>query len=223
MIQRFIAPLPLLLIACVHYVAADPGAALQHYDEDATETAIRQFSCADSGARCLFRRENFASVDFGEGLATQVSGGSTTWASTVPGAVLILGACTVVDPQGSNNDCIVSCNEDCTCAVTLDGDSAPCVEVTSRAPTPVPGIETPIFPDPSDGGSVPSPTPTTGVDSDAVPSADPTRATNETPDIAAVNMDVPSSAERNSRAPDDAPRIAMSVIWALVAAMVMVW
>ena len=150
MIGRFLTPL-LLLITCA--LAADPlnplddpriGAALEHYDIDVTETAISRLTCADGGARCVFRRENFADFSFGQGQETEVYGEGATWAATVDGAVLTLHACTA-DQQGGS--CVVSCNANCTCAVTLDENSLPepCVEVATRAPTPAPKTEPPKF------------------------------------------------------------------------------
>jgi len=152
MIGRFIAPLLLLLlIGCT--LAADPlnpyddpriGAALEHYDIDVTVNAVSRLTCADGGARCVFRRENFAYYSFGRGQETEVAGEGATWAATVDGAVLTLHECTA-DQQGGN--CVVSCNANCTCAVTLPENSVPepCVEVATRAPTPAPKDEPPAF------------------------------------------------------------------------------
>ena len=116
-------------------------AALQHFSVDDTETAISRFTCGDEGARCVFRRENFRSHDFGTGQETQVDGEGATWAAVVPDAdVLTLGACIASDESG----CIVSCNANCACDVQLDesSDPQPCVKFVTRAPTAAPRQET---------------------------------------------------------------------------------
>jgi len=161
MMIRTMSPSLLLLASCLLSITAqtqvDPlnpydnpqiGATLQHYDVDRTDTAISKFTCADGGARCVFRRNNYLSVSFGTGQESQVEGEGATWAAVNDGAVLTLGACTVddFDSTSSGASCIVSCNANCTCAVTVDSDSdpEPCEQVATRAPTPAPGTDPPL-------------------------------------------------------------------------------
>ena len=121
------------------------GATLEHYDVDRTNNTKSAFTCKDGGARCVFRRSHFSSLSFGSGQNSEVVGEGAVWAATVDGAVLTLGNCNVTDfGDSARGACVVTCNANCTCALTADDDPSttqPCTEVASRAPTPAPRTE----------------------------------------------------------------------------------
>jgi hypothetical protein len=121
---------------------SDPkvGATLENFVVVTDDSAVTTFGCNDSGARCVFRRSSYKSFDFGTGQETEDVQGAV-WAAVVEGAVLTLGPCM------NNGNCIVTCNANCTCAYVTDDSGGPqiCTQVTSRAPTPAPKTEAPVF------------------------------------------------------------------------------
>jgi hypothetical protein len=122
------------------------GATRVNFVIDTNASAISKLSCATTGSRCGFRRGNYASVDFGKGQETEDAQGAV-WAATDVTAVLTLGGCTANDTA---NNCIVTCNANCTCAYTTTGSNAAtavptsCTDVSSRAPTMVPQTAAPV-------------------------------------------------------------------------------
>jgi hypothetical protein len=121
---------------------SDPkiGATLEHFVVATDDSAVTTFGCVDDGSRCVFRRSNYDSFDFGSGQETEEAAGAV-WAAVVQDAALTLGPCI------SNDNCIVTCNANCTCSYVTNDSGGPkiCTQVTSRAPTPSPKTEAPVF------------------------------------------------------------------------------
>jgi hypothetical protein len=123
------------------------GAALEHFLPSQTS----EFRCEDDGARCVFTRRSFASVDFGVGQETENVEGAVWAATDALSAVLTLGDCRADEPT----DCIVTCNANCTCttaaataSISDASSSTPgreeCPRVVTRAPTPAPPTPAPV-------------------------------------------------------------------------------
>lgn len=136
---------------------SDPvvGATLEHFEVSSDITAVTKFACVDLGSRCIFNRLNYASVDVGTGQDTENTQGAV-WAATTEGATLTLGSCSVGDTTATsrasntdddNNNCVVTCNANCTCAYITDdtiNDPQLCRALSSRAPTPSPKTAAPV-------------------------------------------------------------------------------
>jgi hypothetical protein len=145
------------------------GAELVHFRIATTEGSASTLACEDPGARCVFTKAYYSDVDFGDGQETS-NGQGAVWAATVDSAVLTLGACTG-SPDDDRNDCIVTCNANCTCdnissstttttaaavATNKEGSSSSsgssetsassstCTRVESRAPTMAPKTSPPV-------------------------------------------------------------------------------
>jgi hypothetical protein len=123
---------------------SDPliGKTLENFEVLTDDSAVTKFGCEDYGARCVFRRSNYKTVDFGPEYTSQETENEqgAVWAAVADGAVLTLGPCT------NEENCIVTCNANCTCAYVTDDSSDPqlCAQVSSRAPTPAPKTEAPV-------------------------------------------------------------------------------
>jgi hypothetical protein len=120
-------------------VLATAGETLENFEVLTDDSAVTKFGCEDYGARCVFRRSNYKTVDFGSGQETENEQGAV-WAAVADGAVLTLGPCT------NEENCTVTCNANCTCAYVTDDSADPqlCAQVISRAPTPAPKTEAPV-------------------------------------------------------------------------------
>lgn len=122
---------------------------LEYFQISTTANAVSSLTCNELGARCLFRKDDYAGYDLGGGQETANELGAV-WAYTTAGTVLTLQACIGSnDTNNSNNDCIVMCTDNCTCSVVSDvdeggddvdsaGSATACTQVTSRAPTVAP-------------------------------------------------------------------------------------
>ena len=136
---------------------SDPvvGATLEHYQVSTDVSAITKFACVDEGSRCTFNRLSYDSVDVGTGQDTENTEGAV-WAATTEDAVLTLGFCNgddntaisrSINDNDDDNQCIVTCNANCTCAYITDdtaNDPQPCTTFMSRAPTPSPKTSVPV-------------------------------------------------------------------------------
>jgi hypothetical protein len=156
-----------IVVTGKNYTSADYdnptiGAELVNFRMETTEGAESTFACEDPGARCVFKKAYYSDVDFGDGQETSNVQGAV-WAATVDSAVLTLGACTGSSDE-DRNDCIVTCNANCTCDVTSptaatttavasnkegsssssSGTSVACTQVESRAPTVAPKTSPPV-------------------------------------------------------------------------------
>jgi hypothetical protein len=123
---------------------SDPliGKTLENFEVLTDDSAVTKFGCEDYGARCVFRRSNYKTVDFGPENTSQETENEqgAVWAAVADGAVLTLGACT------NEENCIVTCNANCTCTYVTDDSADPqlCAQVISRAPTQAPKTEAPV-------------------------------------------------------------------------------
>jgi hypothetical protein len=96
------------------------------------------FRCTDSGSRCVYHSEAFASVDARQGL-TNVNTEGDVWAALDAASdTLIVGACT----QPSFQPCYVKCNAYCTC--TQPDGTTPCTISATKAPSPTPPTPAPV-------------------------------------------------------------------------------
>jgi hypothetical protein len=119
---------------------SDPqyGKALLYYDLSSPDEFSR-FACQDAGARCVFTRSSYESVDFGGGQETEnIQGAVWSPLTDLSSTFLTLGPC---DAEIPTTQCIVECNANCTCVASTDetfASTAPCDKLSARPPTPAP-------------------------------------------------------------------------------------
>ena len=142
---------------------SDPtvAATLEHFEVSSDTTATTKIACVDIGSRCVYNRLSYESVDVGTGQDTEDIQGAV-WASTTEGAILTMGTCSNTGGDNTatsrsnninhdivieNNDCVVTCNANCTCAyITEETMDEPqlCRTLNTRAPTPAPKPAAPV-------------------------------------------------------------------------------
>ena len=133
------------------------GATLEHYVVSSEPSSVTKFVCSNIGSRCTYNRLFYESIDHGTGLEFETTEGPV-WASINETSVFTLGPCTGDDNTATsrdsstvveieNNNCVVTCNANCTCAYITDAsmnDPQLCSQVASRAPTPSPKTDPPV-------------------------------------------------------------------------------